>query len=197
MDGGPPPPGIVAISFDDGMEDNHDVVLPILREYGVPATVYVVTGLIGKPNPWMSGSRMMTEDELRTLAAAGVELGAHTVSHPDLSTLGYDACLDEMVGSRDALERIAGRPPRTFAYPFCRYGEAAIAAARAAGFDAAVTCHERGGWTPYELRRPMITGKDGLPSFVLKLTGAYYPLFHSPPGRALRAATRGLRGRLR
>jgi peptidoglycan/xylan/chitin deacetylase (PgdA/CDA1 family) len=51
--GGPPPPGLVALSFDDGMDDNHSNLLPILREYGVPASVYVTTGLIGQPNPWM------------------------------------------------------------------------------------------------------------------------------------------------
>jgi peptidoglycan/xylan/chitin deacetylase (PgdA/CDA1 family) len=199
MNGGPPPPGLLAISFDDGMDDNYDEVLPLLQEYRVPATVYVITGLIGAPNPWLAGgdSRMMTEDELRALAAAGFELGAHTVSHPDLSTLEFDACLDEMIRSRDALERITGQPVRTFAYPFCRYGAAAVAAAQAAGFEAAVTCHERGGWTRHELSRPMITGKDGMPSFVLKVAGAYYPLFHSPPGRALRAGTRRLRKRLR
>jgi peptidoglycan/xylan/chitin deacetylase (PgdA/CDA1 family) len=200
MNGGAPPPGLAAISFDDGLDDNHDVALPILREFGAPATVYVVSGMIGQPNPWLDpslGCRMMTEDELRTLAAAGFELGAHTVTHPDLSQLDYDACLDELVRSREAIERIQGRPVRTFAYPFCRYGDAAVAAAEAAGFDAAVTCHERGGWTRYELARPMITGKDGLTSFALKLAGAYYPLFHSPPGRLVRASTRELRRRVR
>ena len=200
MDGGAPPPGLAAISFDDGLDDNHDVALPILRELGAPATVYVVSGMIGRPNPWLDpalGCRMMTEDELRTLVAAGFELGAHTVTHPDLSQLGYDACLDEMVRSREAVERIQGRPVRTFAYPFCRYGDAAVAAAEAAGFEAAVTCHERGGWKRYELRRPMITGKDGLTSFALKLSGAYYPLFHSAPGRLVRVSTRELRRRVR
>src|ERR671925_231593 len=86
--GGRPPAGLIALSFDDGMADNHEFVLPILREHGIAATVYVTTGLIGKPNPWMapeSGARMMTVDELRDLAVAGFEIGAHTVSHPDLS----------------------------------------------------------------------------------------------------------------
>jgi peptidoglycan/xylan/chitin deacetylase (PgdA/CDA1 family) len=195
-----PPPGLAALSFDDGMEDNHSVLLPILEELGIRATVYVTTGLIGKPNPWMSkrsGARMMTEDELRELAAAGVELGAHTVTHPDLSTLPHGACLREMTESRDALERLTGAPVRSFAYPFCRYGDAALAAAADAGFLAAVTCEGRGSWNPLELKRAMITGKDGLPSFLLKLTDAYQPLFDSVPGRLLRAGTRSARSRIR
>ena len=103
LDGGPPPAGLAALSFDDGLADNHEVLLPILRRYGIPASVYVITGQIGRPYPWMpahAGARLMTESELRDLAAAGVELGAHTVTHPDLSTLGRDECLREMIDSR-------------------------------------------------------------------------------------------------
>ncbi len=197
---GPPPPGLATLSFDDGMEDNHRILLPILAEHGVTATVYVTTGLIGKPNPWLapeSGARMMTEDELRDLARAGIELGAHTVTHPDLSLMDREACLREMTESRDAIERLTGARATTFAYPFCRYGESAIAAARDAGFAAAVTCEGRGGWRPYELRRAMITGKDGWTSFLLKALDAYQPLFDSAAGRLLRASTRGARAGLR
>lgn len=197
--GDTPPSGLVALSFDDGMHDNHSVLLPILREYGLPATVYVATGLIGKPNPWMKpgASRMMTEDELRELAAAGLELGAHTVTHPNLEELDYDACLQEMLGSRDFLARLTGEPVRTFAYPFCKYGEAAMLATRAAGFEAAVTCQWRGSWAPFEMKRVMITGKDGPVSFALKLGEIYGLLFESAPGRLARTVTRRARRRAR
>ncbi len=194
--GGVPAPGMAALSFDDGMADNHSVLLPLLREYGITATVYVATGMIGAPNPWMAdGARMMTADELRELRAAGIELGAHTVSHPDLSTLSRAACLDEMAASRAALEELTGEPVRTFAYPFCRYGAEAVAAAAEAGFEAAVTCEGRGSWRRFEMKRAMLTGKDGLPSFMLKLLDAYQPLFDSPPGRLLRVSTRAARRR--
>jgi len=195
-DGARPAPGSAALSFDDGLLDNHSVVLPILRSYGIPATMYVTTGLIGKVYPWLdptADARMMGEDELRDLVRAGFEVGAHTVTHPDLSLLGREECLHEMVESRDAIERITGQPVRTFAYPFCRYGDAAVDAAREAGFLAAVTCQGRGDWSRYEIRRALITGKDGFPSFLLKLIDAYEPLFQSRAGRAYRAATRGLR----
>jgi peptidoglycan/xylan/chitin deacetylase (PgdA/CDA1 family) len=193
--GAEPPPGLAALSFDDGMDDNHAVVLPILTELGLTATVYVATGLIGKPNPWMApgAARMMDEPELRELAAAGFEIGAHSVTHADLSQLDYESCLREMTESRRALERVVGAPVRTFAYPFCRYGPAALAAVRAAGFTAAVTCQGLGSWDRYELKRSLITGKDGLPIFLLKLTDAYQPLFESGPSRTVRTATRRLR----
>jgi peptidoglycan/xylan/chitin deacetylase (PgdA/CDA1 family) len=199
IDDGPPPAGRLALSFDDGMEDNHSELLPILRDYGIPATVYVATGFIGKANPFMgedSQARMMTVRELRELAAAGVELGAHTVTHPDLSVMSRDDCLREMKDSRTELARLTGAEVTTFAYPFCRYGVNAIEAAREAGFLAAVTCEGRGGWKRFELGRAMLTGKDGLASFLLKLFDVYQPLFDSLPGQAVRASTRRLRGRL-
>jgi peptidoglycan/xylan/chitin deacetylase (PgdA/CDA1 family) len=198
--GGEPPGGLAALSFDDGMDDNHAVVLPILAELGLPATVYVATGLIGKANPWMaegSGARMMTEAELHDLVAAGFEIGAHTVTHPDLAELDYDACLREMAESRVMLERLLGVHVPTFAYPYCRYGPAALAAVRAAGFTAAVTCDGRGSWDRYELKRSVITGKDSLPIFALKLTDRYEPLFNSGPGRLARGTTRRWRDRRR
>jgi peptidoglycan/xylan/chitin deacetylase (PgdA/CDA1 family) len=199
-DGHTLPPGLAALSFDDGMEDNHSHLLPILRDYAIPATVYVITGLVGQRNPWMgegSSARMMTEDELRELAKHGVELGAHTVTHPDMAELDRDACLREMRESRGYLEQLTGAPVTTFAYPFCSYGPAAVAAARECGFEAAVTCMGRGSWDRYEMKRSMLTGRDGLPSFLMKLTEVYHPLLYSPPGRLLRATTRGARARLR
>ena len=198
--GSAPPAGMAALSFDDGMRDNHATLLPILRERGLPATVYIVSGLVGKPNPWLSptsAERMMTEVEIRELADAGVEIGAHTVTHPDLTTLDHDACLRELTGSRRDVERIVGIAPSTFAYPYCRYGETAVVAARAAGFAAAVTGEGRGSWSQFELKRAMVSGRDGLATFVLKLVDAYQPLFDSPPGRLGRVATRGVRRRLR
>jgi peptidoglycan/xylan/chitin deacetylase (PgdA/CDA1 family) len=198
--GGPPAPGLAALSFDDGTDDNHSVLLPILREYGAPATIYVTTGHLGQPSPWIdpaAGVRFMDEDELREVAAAGIEIGAHTVTHPDLATLSQAACLAEMRDSKEALEAITGKPVTTFAYPFCSYGPAALAAAAEAGFAAAVTCHRRGGWAPLELQRTMITGKDGAASFALKALGAYEPLFHSRAGRVARELTRGARARVR
>lgn len=197
--GGRPPNGLVALSFDDGMDDNHAVALPLLRARGIRATVYVVSGLVGSPNPWIdprSGARMMTDAELLDLVAAGFEIGAHTVSHPDLSTMGFDACLSEMRRSRAALEQLTGRPVTTFAYPFCRYGDDALRAAQAAGFTAAVTCEGRGAWRPFELQRTMVTGKDRMMSFLVKLAGVYDPFFHSVPGRLARAGSRPLRQRV-
>jgi peptidoglycan/xylan/chitin deacetylase (PgdA/CDA1 family) len=193
MNGGAPPPGLAALSFDDGMDNNLSVLLPLLREYGIPATVYVTTGLIGRPNPWLdprARARMMTADELRELTASGVEIGGHSVTHPDLSLLDAEACRREVRDSRDTLVDVTGGPVTTFAYPYCGFGPTAQAAVREAGFSAAVTGEGRGSWERFAIDRAMVTGVDGLPAFLAKLSGLYEPVYRSSAGAAARAATR-------
>ncbi len=197
--GGTPEPGLAAVTFDDGMRNNHAVALPILQQYGIPATVYVTIGFIGGSSPWIGeggDGAMMEESELRELAAAGWELGAHTMTHPDLSTLAYDDCRREIEDSRHALEEIAAVEVETFAYPFGRYGEAAVAAARDAGLLAAVTTGS-GSWEPYTMTRAMIGAIDPLAVVSLKLTDRYEPLLRSAPLRAARQATRSVRAAAR
>src|SRR5438309_11176576 len=188
--GGTPEPGLAAVTFDDGLRNNHTTAMPILAEYGIPATVYVTIGFIGGVSPWIGPAgdgAMMDEPELRELAAAGWELGAHTMTHPDLSTLDYDACLREIEDGRVELERIGGVSVETFAYPFGRYGPAALAAARDSAVIAAVTTGS-GSWERYEITRAMIGAIDPLPVVLLKLTDRYEPLLRSAPARAARSA---------
>lgn len=190
-------PGLVAITFDDGLENLHAIALPIMQELGVTATVYVPSGLIGRAYPWATEKsflRIMGEPEIREMAAAGIEIGAHTVTHPDLSLCSYEECLQEMIDSKRALEAIVGEPVTTFAYPFARYSPEAERAAADAGFSAAVsysTLSHDGG--PYALPRELVTGRHRAPSIALKALGAYDRMFWSPPGRALRAVARVLR----
>jgi peptidoglycan/xylan/chitin deacetylase (PgdA/CDA1 family) len=200
--GAPPPPGLVALSFDDGWQDNHANLLPLLRSSGIPATIFVTSGLLGLPNPWIrreAGMRMMTADEVRECAAAGVEIGAHTVTHPDLSLVSAAGCEVEIGPSRTALQQITQTEVRTFAYPYFHHSPEAVAAVRAAGFVAAAAGvpDDREVWDRFGLPRTLITGKDGLPSFALKVLGRYERLWASPAGETLRITTRGPRRLIR
>jgi peptidoglycan/xylan/chitin deacetylase (PgdA/CDA1 family) len=193
--GGEPPAGYAAISFDDGLRNNYTTALPILNSYGIAATVYVTIGFIDGVSPWIgakSDNRMLSETEIRELAGAGWELGAHTMSHPDLSMLDYDACRREIEESKTALEAIGGAPVETFAYPFGRYGSSAIAATRDSGLLAAVTTGS-GSWAPYELTRAMIGAIDPMPLVLLKLTDRYQPLLRLPPIDLLRQSSKKVR----
>jgi peptidoglycan/xylan/chitin deacetylase (PgdA/CDA1 family) len=193
---GPPPPGLAAITFDDGMRNNYNVALPILQEYEIPASVYVTIGFMDGFSPWIGAGgdgAMMGRSELRELADAGWEIGAHTMTHPDMSALDYEACRREIEDSRDTLEEIVeGASVETFAYPFGRYGPAALAAVRDAGLLAAVTTGS-GSWTRYEMTRAMVGSADPLAILLLKLTDRYEPLLASTPMQAVRRASKQVR----
>jgi peptidoglycan/xylan/chitin deacetylase (PgdA/CDA1 family) len=191
-----PPPGYAAISFDDAMRTTSTVALPVLREHGIRATVYVTIGFIGGVSPWVgprSENRIMSEDELLELAAAGWELGSHTMTHPDLSLLDYQACRREIEDSKAALERIGGVQVETLAYPFGNYGPASMQATRDSGLIAAVSTGG-GSWDPFRLTRAMIGRTDSMPLIILKLADRYEPLVQSPPLSLLRRESKRVRG---
>lgn len=198
-EGGAPPPGRFALSFDDGMHDNFTTALPLLRQLGVPASFYITTGIVGAPNPWLapaSAARMMNADELRGMAAAGMELGAHTVTHPDLALLTYDACIEEIGRSREQLQELTGVRATTFAYPFGSFGPEARRAAQDLGFAGAVAANGQGDPTDrHAFPRSIVWGRDRTPTFVAKAADVFEPLFGHPVTRAARGATRGLRRR--
>ena len=80
--------GHAALTFDDGFVDNLDTLAPLLAELAAPATVFVVSGWLGKPHRSAPWTRVVSAEELRALHVLGVEIGAHSVTHPDLSRLG-------------------------------------------------------------------------------------------------------------
>ncbi|MDA8219952.1 MAG: polysaccharide deacetylase family protein [Dehalococcoidales bacterium] len=126
------PAQTVAITFDDGYADAFEVAYPILRRYGFKATFYVIVDFVGRPG-------YMTWDQLRMLAADGNAIGSHSLSHPDLRTLGGDELRRQLVDSRVRLERELGMPVSDFCYPAGLFDDAVLAAARGAGYRAAVT----------------------------------------------------------
>jgi peptidoglycan/xylan/chitin deacetylase (PgdA/CDA1 family) len=196
--GGAPPPGYAAVTFDDGFRNNHTTALPILRARGIPATAYVTIGFIDGSSPWIgagSDGAMMSEAQLRELVAAGWELGGHTMTHADLSLLDYDGCRQEIGQGVAELERIASSPVQTFAYPFGRYGQAALRAVNDIGLLAAVTTGS-GSWSRFEMTRAMVGAADPLALVLLKLTDRYEPLLRSAAARALRKVSKQARERL-
>ena len=96
-----------------------------------------LSAVLGRP---ARRRRMLDEDQLRILDAHPlVEIGAHTVTHPSLPTLDAEGVRDEIEGGRAQLEGLLGHPVRLLAYPFGHHDDATVAAARRAGFEAAVT----------------------------------------------------------
>lgn len=119
--GEPVPAGAAVVTFDDGFEDFARNAWPLLRERGLPATLYVVAGCVGDRSRWLPGTagntRMLTAADLSTLAADGVEIGAHSMTHPHLDLMAPARARQEITDSKDVLEQILSRPVTTFAYP--------------------------------------------------------------------------------
>jgi peptidoglycan/xylan/chitin deacetylase (PgdA/CDA1 family) len=136
----------VAVSLDDGYADNLTVAYPIAARLGVPITVFVAVQpvLDGRPFPWdehEEHGRPLTVEELRQLAALpGVGIGAHTMTHPRLSSIPLEDQRREMTEARTRLEELTGRPVDLLAYPFGKPGDIGVETPRlaeAAGYCAA------------------------------------------------------------
>lgn len=200
---GSPPPRGVAVTFDDGYADALSTAKPLLERYGIPATVFVVTGYLGREFWWDEliricqgvlgsdgyrahsrlerlpddqrreelrrlaasrsagtqgavGARALRADELSDLTAGGlIELGAHSHSHPLLSSLSRPDQQDEIAGCKKLLERVTG-DVHAFAYPHGDHSEGTVGLVREAGYQCACTsipdvCHV--GTDPFTLPR--------------------------------------------
>ena len=223
------PRGALAITFDDGYADNHDMALPVLQRHGLNATFFVATGFLDGGRMWndtlieavracslasidlrglhpqlgslpmagvkaktqaigtlishakylpveerslfvgavaqrvnatLPGNLMMSAEQVRQLRAAGMHIGAHTVTHPILRTLPRAAARHEIESSKRHLEALLGEPVKLFAYPNGKPGEdyspQSVELAREAGFAAALSTQ----WgvstqrtDPFQLRR--------------------------------------------
>ncbi len=191
-------PGHAALTFDDGLVDNAETLAPLLAEEGAPATVFVVSGWLGLPHRSAPWTRIMNEAELGELRATGVEIGAHTVSHPDLSELSYEVALEELGGSKRELEAVLGEPVEVAAYPYGRANEDTVRACRDAGFLAACSATARGSWLdPHNLPRQDMENGSTMIGLRLKRDDRYEQLLRLAPARAARRFRRRVTGALR
>jgi peptidoglycan/xylan/chitin deacetylase (PgdA/CDA1 family) len=193
--GGSPPPGLVAITFDDALRNLLDPLVSLAGQ-GVPTSVYVTTDWIGGRHPRVHDpeeGRILDPEELRALARAGIELGAHSVTHPDLSTLPFAEALEELRESRRALEGILDAPVETAAYPYGRYSEATRTAAGEAGFKVALAEETGHGWDALAMARGPVWTGGGWGAFSLKAAGRWPQLTQSRMGRLVVGLVRARR----
>lgn len=207
----------VSVTFDDGYADNCQRALPLLIDEQVPCTYFVSTRHVVTGEPFQHdvarGKPLApnTIDQLRQLAAAGIEIGAHTRTHCDLGAVTNAKRLhDEVVAAGADLATAISRPVRYFAFPFGQYvnlNDEVFRAARAAGYEA--VCSAYGGYNfpgddAFHLQRihadpEMIRFKNWLTVDPRKLKVRRYVLRVQPrpndiPSRAIRAEGRGTRG---
>jgi peptidoglycan/xylan/chitin deacetylase (PgdA/CDA1 family) len=131
----------VTITFDDGMRSVHEHALPVLREHGVPAHLFLVTGSVGGDNRWPSQPAsaaafpMLDWDQVLACARGGLLIESHTQQHPDLRRLETRQIVAECAQADTQIEMRVGRRPRLFAYPYGWY-DAGVKAAIANRYEA-------------------------------------------------------------
>jgi peptidoglycan/xylan/chitin deacetylase (PgdA/CDA1 family) len=143
-------PKSVAITFDDGYEDDFLNALPILRKYHIPATFFITSGYVNSNRifPWDEGSPVrhpiMSWDQVRELSGLGFEIGAHTINHVDLGKVAVELAREEIGGSKARIEREIGKTIKAFAVPFGYKGSISkeiIEIVRETGFECCCSAH--------------------------------------------------------
>jgi peptidoglycan/xylan/chitin deacetylase (PgdA/CDA1 family) len=164
----------LAITFDDGVLSVAHAAAPILAEYGIPWTLFVVSDWADGRHPFGDGI-VMGWDEVEQLAARGVEIGSHSVSHPDFGQLAPEQARHELAESRRVIEARTGLRTNSFAIPMgqsMNWSQEADAAAVEAGYErvyAQSVLRRPSGTVP----RTFITQFDDRRLFRAALEGAF------------------------
>jgi peptidoglycan/xylan/chitin deacetylase (PgdA/CDA1 family) len=195
------PPRAVALAFDDGLLDNYEHVFPLLQEYGLRATFYVVPGydnvtrwVAPHTGQWSDVAapgytipfENMRADHRRELARHGMEIGSHSLTHRNLRGMSPAELAREVGDSRDVLAQEIGASVKTFCYPRGRFSPAVVRAVREAGYLGACSTipgYYRPALPRYTLPRflvedpqyfeTVLTGRAFRPSPLLRLVTRY------------------------
>ncbi|MEO8692367.1 MAG: trifunctional glycosyltransferase/class I SAM-dependent methyltransferase/polysaccharide deacetylase [Acidimicrobiales bacterium] len=187
----------VMLTFDDGYEDFYTNAWPLLEAYKFPATVFLVSELVGKSSDWDSdlGEPMALLDwpTIRRLQENGIEFGSHTRSHRALTTMAPREALADERAARQTFGREIGRSITSLAYPFGDVDEVTRQAMRAAGYR--IGLETSSGFAtvwddPMAIPRIEVAGSDDLAAFIGKLGS-------STPRSALRIGLRHVRSTAR
>jgi len=118
----PFPDRALAITFDDGYDSVYQEAFPVLQECGLTATIFLTVGEVRTDRlPSLNGRTMLTWRSIREMQRSGIEFGAHTMTHPDLTKLSTGRVEEEMHSSKSVIEDALGVPVTSFAYPFGRF----------------------------------------------------------------------------
>lgn len=173
--GGRLPARPVLITFDDGYEGVHRHALPALARHGFAATLFVSTGWLR--GPYDEGGAldpMLDWDQVRQLAAAGVEIGGHSHTHPQLDQVDDGRLGHEAARCREIITAELGAAPVSFAYPYGYSTRRVRRAVRAAGFTQALAVGNapaRRAQGPYALKRLTVRRSTGIDEFARLVEG--------------------------
>ncbi|MDT4988355.1 MAG: hypothetical protein QOI74_2449 [Micromonosporaceae bacterium] len=163
--------GLVGLTFDDGYADFVGEAMLALARYRFTATVFVVAGALDGENYWdRPGPRktLMSRDDIRCAADAGMEIGSHSLSHVRLPGLDGRELADQVRRSRRILGEVTGREVMGFCYPYGGVGVREVLAVREAGYDYACAVDSSPLTGRYALPRTFIGDRDTAARLFLK-----------------------------
>ncbi|MDE3057068.1 MAG: polysaccharide deacetylase family protein [Bacteroidota bacterium] len=113
----------VLLTFDDGYEDNFTYAFPLLKNYGMTATIFLIGDSSIKTNVWDSSSgepeaKLLEDEQVRAMEEYGIEFGAHSMTHRKLTDITFSECRAEIAGSKSEIEKRTGARVVAFAYPY-------------------------------------------------------------------------------
>jgi peptidoglycan/xylan/chitin deacetylase (PgdA/CDA1 family) len=173
----------VAITFDDGYRSQAWAV-EVLRDFGFAATLFLVPRFLDAvrtPRWYWEAWEHLGWDEIATLCGNGIDIGAHSVTHADLTACAPEQLEDEVAGSRRVLGAHLDHEILTFSYPHGRHDGRVRRAVERAGYRLACTSlygDNRTIKSWYTVQRTEVTGSDDLTDFQWKLQGKYDWLAH-------------------
>jgi peptidoglycan/xylan/chitin deacetylase (PgdA/CDA1 family) len=167
-------PTELAITFDDGWTSVLSTAAPILHDYDIPWLLFVVSSWSDHQSTWAK-EFILPWREIERLMAMGVQIGSHSVTHPDFGSIGSAQMIDELCSSRDTIRHRLGFVPTCFAIPYgqsMNWTPLANKIAREAGYEIIYAQAEEtrpNGTIP----RTFVTRFDGDRIFSALLRGAY------------------------
>ncbi|HSZ07377.1 MAG TPA: polysaccharide deacetylase family protein [Steroidobacteraceae bacterium] len=172
---------LVMLTFDDGYADTLTQALPLLKKYGFTATCYLVSDAIGGHNQWdaeyvAERKPLMSQVDVQHWLASGMEIGAHSRSHPKLEEVDDETARDEIIGSREALRAAFDVSVDHFAYPFGRFTDVTAAIVERAGYLSAVSLLPGVACATddrYRLPRIFVDGERGWLKFFVQVATPY------------------------
>jgi peptidoglycan/xylan/chitin deacetylase (PgdA/CDA1 family) len=174
----------VGVTFDDAFRSFAQYALPVLARLELPVILFVPTGYLGRQSGWFDsgganrvGEEVLSADELKQLARQyEIEIGSHTVHHPNLVEISQDEVRAELRDSREALEKLLGRKINSISFPYGNCGEREMKLARETGYDFCFTALPQtlaGSIQPGLIGRVDVQPADWGIEFKLKVLGAY------------------------